>query len=186
MFIVASCIAIGHCECSSKICSNWPDYFEDRNGCRTQGGVDKITMQLLSFIPIGLSSFYSGKRFGGFVELLHVIFLKLIIHCMEKTDNLNISDYIIEPIEMLYIFILLILDTAKIILAVTSEEALIEIIIFTLTMIISCYGYYIQQRRFHFMKALIMTGSMMVFQYVKHVLMVLFNIESDVNGCTLI
>jgi len=145
-------------------------------------------MLWLSFIPapLGLSSFYSGKLFCGFVELFHVAFIKLITYCMEKTEKFKISDYIVEPIEMLCISILLILDTAKIILAVNSQETVIEIIVFVLTMILSCYCYCSKKRQSHFTTALCMTTSMIVFQYIKHILMVLFNIELDVNGCTLI
>jgi len=94
------------------LCGTWPDHIHDVDGCRTLGGVDKYTMQLLSFIPYtGISSFYSKRHFHGVFELLHGFFA-IILGCFCSHAHKG-SGKDAEAIATFFIALLVILNFMK-------------------------------------------------------------------------
>ena len=62
------------------MCKTWDDYIEDLNGCRSNGGVDRLTTKQLSCVPfIGLSSFYKGNTFDGCCEVINAVMTVIAI-----------------------------------------------------------------------------------------------------------
>ena len=89
--IVFCCISSGY-GCSEVLCKTWYDYLWDINGCRSNGGVDRLTTTQLSCVPfIGFSSFYKGNIFDGCCEVINtvmaVISLSTPLRYARRTTN---------------------------------------------------------------------------------------------------
>ena len=62
----------------------------DTNGCRSSGGVDRLTTEYLSLVPfLGLSSFYKGNKFDGYCELINAMMavISILACCCCHTDR---------------------------------------------------------------------------------------------------
>ena len=85
------CISSGY-SCSKILCKTWSDYYQDSDGCRSNGAVDRSTTECLSFVPfVGLSNFYKGNKFDGWCELLNtaMIIVSILTCCggVHHTSN---------------------------------------------------------------------------------------------------
>ena len=164
------------------MCDTWPDHIYDVGGCRTQGGVDKHTMQLLSFIPYtGISSFYSKKHFHGVVELLHGFFA-IILGCFASHAHKG-SSTDAEAIATFFIVSLAILNFMKLIISSTKTEFGFEVVIMLVSLVQSFDDL---NNEHHVTKALHFTGRMGLGHAIKHVVLVLINMEVDGSGCPFI
>ena len=82
----------------------------DTNGCRSTGGVDRLTTEQLSLVPFfGLSSFYKGNKFDGCCEVINSVMAVIsILACCCHTDHHTnvVAEYIAA--------VTVILDLAKV------------------------------------------------------------------------
>ena len=89
LYIVFWCISSGYC-CSETLCKTWKDYFWDINGCRSIGGVDRLSTEYLSYVPfLGLSNFYKGNKFDGWCDLVNalMIVISILAACCCRTHH---------------------------------------------------------------------------------------------------
>jgi len=185
--IVLCCIGIGYCDCGSKYCSTWSDYFNNEGLCRTKGGVDKATMITLSWIPLtGFSSFYSGKQFDGIFEALHgistmILFcVRFIVMDSRHNDCTGCGRCMINFI--------IVFDIVKMVedLIIGNWVELIIIIISFILSGCSCNDIYTEDRIKIPRAALILTASLAGMEWIKHIVNMRLDWELDVNGCKLL
>ena len=134
--IVFWCISLGCC-CSKISCQSWIDYFSDLHECRSNGAVDRVTTEYLSYVPLfGFSNFYKGNKFTGWCQLVNGVMTVIIIlaTCYWHTHRV-ITDTIAVYISMFTIF----LDLAKIIhlIAIGSAD-MHEITLTVISIVVIC------------------------------------------------
>lgn len=189
-------VSCGHCndskeDCSSKLCDSWYDYFHDTDNCRTKGGVDKHTMQILSLLPFGFSSFYRGVITDGVFDIMLGIFtlvsLLLRCCCSNARRESDCGGTIIAWTGLIINISIVILGIVKIIL--TRE--IFEIFIIPITFMLSCFTCCtsnITDREKNIICGIICFPTLMLLvEIIKHATMVLLlDIEVDANGCNLV
>ena len=162
------------------------------NQCRTLGAVDWSTTMVLSLIPFAeFGSFYrlGISSFEGSFELAHIIFTVIFILKCIVVENDKLGDCAGFSCCIIIIFVLL--DLAKILVdfnTATPNEIIIQIIFVILSFTISvCCGANVTDDRMRCVcGALILTASLGVMEWLKHIWMLVFSEELDVNGCPLI
>ena len=125
-----SCISSGCC-CSKTLCKTWDDYFDDLNGCRSVGAVDRVTTEVLSYVPfVGLSNFYMGNKFNGSCELVNaaMIIFSILAACCCHTprDTDCVAAYIalftviLDLVKIIHMFTMGSADTYEIVLMIIT------------------------------------------------------------------
>ena len=109
IYVVFCCISLGY-GCSEVLCKTWYDYVWDINGCRSNGGVDRLTTKKLSCVPfIGFSSFYRGNIFDGCCEVINTV-----MAVVSLLTPLCCTRHITNGISVYIAVVTIILDLAKI------------------------------------------------------------------------
>jgi len=147
---------------------------------------------VLSLIPFAeFSSFYrlGISSFEGSFEAAHIIFTVIFILTCIGVENDKHCDCTGFSCCIIIIFVLL--DLAKILIdfnTATPNEIIIQIIFVILSFTISgCCGANVTDDRMRCVYcALILTASLGVMEWLKHIGMLVFSEELDVNGCPLI
>ena len=124
-----SCISSGCC-CSKTLCETWSNYFSDLNGCRSIGAVDRVTTEVLSYVPfVGLSNFYMGYKFNGFCELFNAVMMIISIlgacSCHKRGSDaiggyIGIFTVILDLVKIIHMFTMGSADTYEIVLMIIS------------------------------------------------------------------
>ena len=187
--VVVCCIGIGCCDCGSTYCKSWSEYYNDKDRCRTKGGVDKATMNLLSWIPLtGFSSFYSGKQLDGIFEAIHG-FSTLILSCAGHVV-MSSRHNDCTGCGFCMIWIIAIVDIAKMVEAAVTGvmKNWVELAIIITSFILSrCSFQRFEEDRINMPRAaFVLTASVTVLEWIKHIVSVRLDWELDVNGCKLL
>ena len=171
-------------ECGSKQCKSWfgIDYLLDRDDCRSQGTTYWIFAQILSIIPIpGLSSLYIGKTSDGLFEFFNGFASLTLTAALDSVSARQQDDGLCMMIITLFV------DVTKIRHYTEKEEIDELIIIFAISLFIMCISAFLSDHRTRSIAvALGLTLPLGIIKWVKHLFMILFNMEVDVNGCALI
>ena len=187
--VLLCCIGTGYCaECGSKYCDSWTAFIFDTNDCRSKGRVYWVYTQLWSLVPLtGLSNFHIGKRLDGAVKLFHGFATFILGAAMG--DILNSKHVKDDGLSVCMASTVLIVDMVKVVWDYfTEKEALSELIIVVIALLISgCILAIIPEDRVRFIcSAFALTASLGVLEWLKHIVMIYFNIELDINGCALL
>jgi len=203
-YTVLGILSSGYCDdskedCSGRLCNSWADYFHDADNCRSLGGVDKYTMQWLSFLPFGFSSFYKGKIFDGLFECFLGIsaLISSIIICCCSNSNIKSECQImsIALISSLMSAAILIMGLVKIILTFTDNNvsnlaAFLECIMIIIISICSCRlcscDIVTSNGNTCIFGAIHLALSVGIVEVFKHIVMVAIDEELDANGCSFV
>ena len=164
------------------------EYIFDVDYCRSQGRVYWINTQLWSLIPFsGFSSFNIGKRLDGAIKLFRGFVSGIL--CAARNDALSHKSVEDDGFGACMAFFVLAVDMLKIVWDYfTEKEALSELIIVAIAVVISLITLaIIPKNKVHCIGAtLALVVSLGLLEWIKHIFMIYYNIELDINGCPLL
>ena len=193
--VVLCILSCGYCDdskddCSNRLCNSWHDYFHDKENCRSQGGVDKHTMHLLSFLPFGFSSFYRGEIFDGIFDIslgtFTLVSLLLRCCCNESRRNSDCSGTVIAWSGLIINISIIILSVVKIIICGEIFEIFVIPITLVLSCLFCCSSHPVEREKELICGIICFTTSMLLLEIIKHVAMAYSDYEVDASGCPLV
>lgn len=163
----------------SNICSYLPWSTNNNQKC-TDGGIERDTLFILSFFPLGIGKFYSGDHFNGLFELIEcsiTLTSILVWYCCKRQNVKFISDVLLA----LALVSCYVLEIAHMICSEQVEP--FYIITIVISLILPCIQCCCSCCNNHI---IIMTVSTMLLLIATDAIMVRFFKENDGHGCPLI